>query len=1583
MSKIIDFASSENPLLDVLKRIDLPEYDLLCIRKWLAEQLSAYEYAKLGQGGHTNTQIPLRSVFVDLPVAASAKPDHEDGERTQFLAKLLATAPLALSDACRHDLFPLNSRPDIAPGLENGKRANARIIKNAKGRQTFGATLLIGGPGQGKSTLGQLACQLHRAALLKPFEQKLTTAVKELIRSFEVTAEEQVLNQLSLGLPKTRLLPLQVSLPDLAVWLSKENSGIALTATPSIVRFLADLPSAKNAGLTADTLAAFAVALPTLLVLDGFDEVGAVVDRERLVTAANELLKYLAERNGFAQVIATTRPQGYSGEFSKLNVMLRPCFLVPLTRAEALEYARKLVYKKIPGADERAQILQRLNEAATEPATERLLTTPLQVTILAALVQQRGRAPRERWNLFSGYFTYTYARETERHTYASQLLRDYKSHIEQIHARVALLLQVESERAGGASARMSKKRLEEVIDAVLLEAGYEGAERATLVSDIAMAAEQRLVFLVEPEPGSFGFEIRSFQEFMAAWALTSGREAQVEARLFEIAKAPMFRNVTLFAASRLFSEGSHLREIFSSKICAALDEDTSDTVSWVSRGGAVLALETLEEGAALSFPRWARELMNRATGILSLPPGAEHRRLASVATEDIRRVLQDVLEQGLLDPENSSEINASSAWVTLIEATNRNESWAITVGDRLWGVTEGISKILSECQYLELSMGHWLRNKINAHSHVVNPEDFVGFNDSNPTRNLEGWISVILKVYNNEDRWESRSEMIDCFNMRRAGEFRIAHRQLLKEIPIEWEAWCTCALYEMSPSPTSLAAALEALARSPCSTWENIEWRSSWPLVACLRAATDAAGMHRIANVVREGALGTVAEWRRAERSWKSSKIAITAGDVADDMPWSNETLAFSPPLFVLSSWALADKKLPKVTAERLSEASHIFDSTANDTMRRWSARACLGLIKHVDESVPTQNYRLTEWLAEQPFFIGGLFPRPRALQELAWLAVLESAPLPKEVSYVAGFDSLIALINSQKSLPLVLRVTLCTLKYSIGHELRSGAIPGLAQAVTNLPEPLSSNLDVRIIKLFVGMGAEADDDALIAEIILSLNDDEFYLNSVVQAFNDSPFTLDRVTRFFVKLHRSLIGTPYAARSVHELRHIFQARKSKLDSPQVWDALALALPRPVENGEVHKSTRLSAAPVAIRQIDLKDVCGISSLSMEFSRPKSDRGQWIVILGPNGIGKTTLLRSIVLALRDTADPTIWPTSSLSLGWLRLSETSEEMPAEATSTVTLLNDAVYKTTVRSSISTSFARSGNAPTAAAIPIFAYGCRRGSALGGAARKVDLSSQDGPEIATLFDETADLIHAETWLLQLDGDAVRNKTSSHVLQAVIEALCKILNLDQIYIRDKSVWVKERDGPELQLRALSDGYLTSAGWFVDLIARWLELARLENHEVGVDFLSEMTGLVLIDEIDLHLHPRWQIEIVSATRSLLPKMSFVVTTHNPLTLVGADPSEIWILSKPVRDLVVAKGVDTPMLLTGGQIYSGYFGIEDVFPNRMGPKLQRYTFLSRFSMRSDLEEIELQELLDELKAHDIVPEGPIVPRDIVGVI
>jgi predicted ATP-binding protein involved in virulence len=260
----------------------------------------------------------------------------------------------------------------------------------------------------------------------------------------------------------------------------------------------------------------------------------------------------------------------------------------------------------------------------------------------------------------------------------------------------------------------------------------------------------------------------------------------------------------------------------------------------------------------------------------------------------------------------------------------------------------------------------------------------------------------------------------------------------------------------------------------------------------------------------------------------------------------------------------------------------------------------------------------------------------------------------------------------------------------------------------------------------------------------------------------------------------------------------------------------------------------------------------------------------------------------------------------------------------------------------------------------------------------VNLSDDDGPEIATLFDEGADLIQAETWLVTLEGDISKNPKSKAIYEAVTSALKELMNLDSIEVLDRRLWVSESGNAKIPFSYLSDGYLTNAGWFLDLIARWITL--LERHSIEIDksFISRMRGLVLIDELDLHLHPRWQIEIISRTRALLPEMSFFVTTHNPLTLVGAKADEIWILERNSEGLVKARpGIENPMLLTGGQIYGQYFGISDIYPNEVGRQVQRYSYLSGYANRDDEEEAELLDIAGRLAAVGIDPGWDIVPR------
>lgn len=315
------------------------------------------------------------------------------------------------------------------------------------------------------------------------------------------------------------------------------------------------------------------------------------------------------------------------------------------------------------------------------------------------------------------------------------------------------------------------------------------------------------------------------------------------------------------------------------------------------------------------------------------------------------------------------------------------------------------------------------------------------------------------------------------------------------------------------------------------------------------------------------------------------------------------------------------------------------------------------------------------------------------------------------------------------------------------------------------------------------------------------------------------------------------------------------------------------------------------------------------------------------------------------------------------------------------MTLGDGSEHQTLIRPSATISITQLPEQDQPRLFPVFAYGCRRGSALGGTARQVNLNDDDGPEIATLFDEGADLIHAETWLVKLEGDVSKNPKSKVVYESVIEALKTLMNLESVEVIDQLLWVTETGKARLPFGCLSDGYLTNAGWFLDLVARWLKLAERYDFKVDRDFLSHMRGLVLVDEIDLHLHPQWQIEIIARTRALLPQMSFVVTTHNPLSLVGAKAEEIWILERNAGTIRATSGVETPMLMTGGQIYRQYFGISDIYPNGLGRLLQRYSYLSGYALRNEVEHAELENIKRRLADAGIDPGWDVVPRVEIG--
>jgi hypothetical protein len=85
---------------------------------------------------------------------------------------------------------------------------------------------------------------------------------------------------------------------------------------------------------------------------------------------------------------------------------------------------------------------------------------------------------------------------------------------------------------------------------------------------------------------------------------------------------------------------------------------------------------------------------------------------------------------------------------------------------------------------------------------------------------------------------------------------------------------------------------------------------------------------------------------------------------------------------------------------------------------------------------------------------------------------------------------------------------------------------------------------------------------------------------------------------------------------------------------------------------------------------------------------------------------------------------------------------------------------------------------------------------------------------------------------------------------------------------------EHSGVEIEFRDLSDGYRAFIGWAADLLFHACYGCPRDKK------LVDLRGIVMVDEIDLHLHPRWQMKVISTVARALPRMQFILTSHSPL-------------------------------------------------------------------------------------------------------
>jgi hypothetical protein len=204
------------------------------------------------------------------------------------------------------------------------------------------------------------------------------------------------------------------------------------------------------------------------------------------------------------------------------------------------------------------------------------------------------------------------------------------------------------------------------------------------------------------------------------------------------------------------------------------------------------------------------------------------------------------------------------------------------------------------------------------------------------------------------------------------------------------------------------------------------------------------------------------------------------------------------------------------------------------------------------------------------------------------------------------------------------------------------------------------------------------------------------------------------------------------------------------------------------------------------------------------------------------------------------------------------------------------------------------------------------------------------------------------------------------------------------LQERHRFVQKTPSGEMKLPAnwLSHGYQSTIAWIADLVGYILL-------EAGTELApQDMEGLVLIDELDLYLHPRWQRNLIRALKATFPRIQFVATTHSPLALVGLRPDEDEIVrlgidetTGDVRQLDMKQGREhepDPRLMTGTELYRSYFGIDELYPAKIGNLLREHRYLAADPTRSDAGDARLDEIERELASEGIEPDFPREPRE-----
>ncbi|MCX9105956.1 AAA family ATPase [Aeromonas veronii] len=322
---------------------------------------------------------------------------------------------------------------------------------------------------------------------------------------------------------------------------------------------------------------------------------------------------------------------------------------------------------------------------------------------------------------------------------------------------------------------------------------------------------------------------------------------------------------------------------------------------------------------------------------------------------------------------------------------------------------------------------------------------------------------------------------------------------------------------------------------------------------------------------------------------------------------------------------------------------------------------------------------------------------------------------------------------------------------------------------------------------------------------------------------------------------------------------------------------------------------MSNSTLMLSDITIKEWRSISHAKIDFSINGEPRKKTI-FLGENGAGKTSILRAIALSTVPVIEATALiaemsgiqrrknkkgVTSPESCIIAKFVDRSGKEEFSVTTKIVLGSDG-KEMVIRETIPSDFPWDR---------VFSAGYGVGRGVRGAA---EISEYDRrTSVLSLFKDNAPLFDAESVLKAIALESKFNETtkrpqfpSLNYFKKIIRNIFCLSPAHRIDVAGKGVYVHGPWGSQ-PFHALGDGYRSAAGWVLDFLARAWSLDGNTR--------KEPSGIVLVDEVDEHLHPSWARKIISILIRNFPEVQFIFTTHSPVPIVNSMPNELVVISQ----------------------------------------------------------------------------------------